>query len=488
MNLRVVTGQNPELMAKALAAQSQTFEQAAGIWGPGFSRKLMNAVMIMSRGDEGHGLVRKLKEMIKPLLSPGPAGAAKRAALFQGKGIPLHENMTQQEMIQWVMDIPAAAGSHPAFQSPTDREIIGGALLDWGSGSQFQTGQVFRERLKGHTSSSMAAEIARLGGDMGALAGASGQGAENLLSTKLYSFVNQFGNVLPEAITIVMKALEGLSGAANGLADTFAGWLKGKANQGAGWIAKAITYLRDIAGGVSTFPTGAVAGATAATKGLASEIGKGLLKFFAEGGATRIFDSVTLFFQEWGYKLPRLLGDAWQNLKAAAVTIVDYLGETLAYYVAILQDTLHNKFKIPFEYGVAKISIYLDDYLDMFGDNEGRNYAAELKELEAAYTGGRISNFGTDLENVDFTKKSSHADPLFAGITKPPPSLQFGEWMATDRSKEEQQIAVAREGLDLAKSFTNSFSHIEMRRYADDFLANVKVLAEWAQLNWDAFR
>jgi hypothetical protein len=480
-------------MAKALAAQSQTFEQVAGIWGPGFSRKLMNAVMIMSRGDEGHGLIGKLKEMIKPLLSPGPAGAAKRAALFQGKGIPLHENMTQQEMIQWVMDIPAAAGSHPAFQSPTDREIIGGALLDWGSGSQFQTGQVFRERLKGHTSSSMAAEIARLGGDMGALAGASGQGAENLLSTKLYSFVNQFGNVLPEAITIVMKALEGLSGAANGLADTFAGWLKGKANQGAGWIAKAITYLRDIAGGVSTFPTGAVAGATAATKGLASEIGKGLLKFFAEGGATRIFDSVTLFFQEWGYKLPRLLGDAWQNLKAAAVTIVDYLGETLAYYVAILQDTIHNKFKIPFEYGVAKMSIYLDDYLDMWGDNDGRDYANELKILNKAYAEGKKPQFYS-LSNLndsgwDFTKKRSHAFQ-WHGLThtRPPPKLKFGEWQATEISKEEQQLAVAREGLGLAKSFTNSFSHIGLKRYADDFLANVKVLAEWVQANWDALR
>ena len=64
MNLRTITGQNPEKMAKALAKQQQTFQEAAGIWGPEFSQKLMGAMQVMAQGRGGHEMVGKMMTFI----------------------------------------------------------------------------------------------------------------------------------------------------------------------------------------------------------------------------------------------------------------------------------------------------------------------------------------------------------------------------------------------------------------------------------------
>ena len=102
LNLREVTGQNPELMAKALAQQSQTFSEAAGIWGPGFSEKLMNSMKVMAVGNGGDEMVGQMMTMMKPLLEAGPEGMAKRAMLNQGRGPGLSADMSQSDMIEFI--------------------------------------------------------------------------------------------------------------------------------------------------------------------------------------------------------------------------------------------------------------------------------------------------------------------------------------------------------------------------------------------------
>ena len=367
MNLRVVTGQNPELMAKALAAQSQTFEQAAGIWGPGFSEKLMNSMKIMAQGRGGHEMVAKMMNMLKPLLEAGPEGMAKRAALNQGKGPNLHENMSQQEMIQWIMTSMESMGTNPAFQSAITRSVTGGGLLGMGGGAEFQTAQQMRSRLKGQTAGSLMADLARTGGDMDALAGPAGQGASELLSTKLARATNQFANVLPEAITIVQKSLDGLAESATGLADKFAGWLKGKANQGAGILATGITALR----GGSSDLGGMLGGLLAGEGGMLSGAMSGGSDFLKSGWKV-LSNSVMLLvkaFTEGGAlgALGDILKGWWDWMKAAIPHFLtgasELLGANVAFWAAegkALVDHLLASALVWADYFIGMIKLNMD--------------------------------------------------------------------------------------------------------------------------------
>jgi hypothetical protein len=358
-------------MAKALAAQSQSFEQAAGIWGPGFSDKLMNSMKIMAHGRGGHEMVKKMMDMVQPLLDAGPEGMARRAALLQGKGPQLHENMSQQDQIQWIMNIIGASGSHSAFQSPTTRKVTGDALLSWGSGSEFQTGQTMRERLKGHSAASLTADLERLGGDMSDLAGDAGQGADQLLSTKLANLVNPWADVLPEAITIVTKSLDGLAETAAGLSDKFAGWLKGKANQGAGLLATGITSLRGGSAGVGGMLSGLLSGGGGMLSGATSMLGKGLDHMgaggdFLKSGWKVLSNSVMLLvkaFTEGGVfgALGGIIKGFWDWLVAALPHYLkgtsELLGAHIEFWVANFSATVEHLMASAFAWGDYFLSV-----------------------------------------------------------------------------------------------------------------------------------
>jgi len=469
MNLRVVTGQNPELMAKALAAQSQTFEQAAGIWGPGFSEKLMNSMKIMAQGRGGHEMVAKMMNMLKPLLEAGPEGMAKRAALNQGKGPKLHENMSQQEMIQWIMTSMESMGSNPAFQSAITRSVTGGGLLGMGSGAEFQTAQQMSSRLKGKTAESLMADLERTGGDMEDLAGAKGQDAGQLMSTKLNKILNPWSDVLPEAIQKVSKSLDGLAEQfanwSGWLADTLKGWM----NIGADMLPDVIGGAKDMGGKVA----GATGGSLAAIGGLATETGKGLMKFFTEGdGAMRIFDAVILFFQEWGHKLPRLLMSVVSNLgnmlKYTFSWVKDFLNLFATNLMFDLQ-TLQMKFMNGFKLSMDLLMSHIAQFGDFWDDID---YEADRERMKEDSESGAGEFKGMSMR---VARNRAAMDKDTAG------EFNMPEWVASEASEKEEDIALAREQVRLLAYFKASFDGATMKTDLDTIKTDIGKVWKWLE-------
>ena len=478
LNLREVTGQNPELMAKALAQQSQTFSEAAGIWGPGFSEKLMNSMKVMAVGNGGDAMVGQMMTMMKPLLEAGPEGEAKRAMLNQGRGPGLSADMSQSDMIEFIKTSMKSMGDNPAFGTALTRKITGGGVLGMG-GSEFQTASNMTERLAGTSTSDLMdmIEQIKVGGGDGTVGEGAGnsQSEDQLMSVKLNNVINQFADVLPEAITKVGNALDGLAGSAAGLAGWVSGMLKGFANDGADLLADGIGGAKKLGGKIgapgSTDLTGTAGALAGAVGSLATETGKGLAKFFTDGnGLERIFDTVVLFFKEWAHKLPRLLGDVVSNLGNMLKYTFNWVKDFLTLFATNLMfdlQTLQMKFMSGFKLTMDLLMSHIAQFGDFWDDIDYEADRERMKEDSAAGTGEYKGMSTRVAANRQAMEKDSMGE------------FNMPEWVATDASEKEEDIAMAREQVRLLAYFKNAFDGDTMRGDLSEMKTEMSKIWKW---------
>lgn len=488
LNLREVTGQNPELMAKALAQQEQTFSEAAGLWGPGFSEKLMNTMKVFAQGNGGEQMVGQMMSLFKPYLQPGPEGMAKRAALTQGQGPGLSENMSQADMMSFFkLALDQAAGDNPMFGSAINRQITGGGVLGIG-GAEFNTANIMSQRLAGQSTSDFMDILAQIkvgGGDGTVGAGAGNSQSENqLMSVKLNNVINQFADVLPEAITKVGNALDGLAGSAAVLAGWLADMLKGFANDGADLIADGIGGVKKLGGKIgapgSTDLTGTAGALAGAVGSLAKETGKGLAKFFTDGnGLERIFDAVVLFFKEWGHKLPRIFKDVVSNLGNMLNYTFQWVTDTLT---LLFKNTMNDaqvmqmKFAQMVKLNVDLLGSHIKQALDMgFDDIDYEKQRRKFKEA-AKKGSGEYSGIGDE----DITRHDKLYTKISDGMGgRRPGEFNMPEWVASDISEKEEDIAMAREQVRLLSYFKNSFDGDTMKGDLSDIKTEMSKIWKW---------
>ena len=459
LNLREVTGQNPELMAKALANQSQTFQEAAGLWGPNFAKQLFKAVTVLARENGGDAMIPGLMELIKPFIQPGPEGAAKRGFLGQGNILEPSENMTQMETNQMLLDIIRSVGTNPAFGSALNKDVTGRAIGL--GGKEFQVAQEMESRLKGVTAQSLMSDLVRLSAD-GEI-GDGSQSVDQLMSTKMNNLTNQSADILTESILILSAAFDGLAGQAATLADWLAGILKGFAIGGATKVAGSVDLLGT---------TGALAGAVGS---LAKETGKGLYKFFTAGnGLERIFDSVVLFFQEWSHKIPRLLNDAILNLGNTLHYTFDWVkdfltlfGKNLIFDLKTIQMKVSNDFQLAMDLLGLTVKEAMDFGLD---DEDYDDVRAKMKADSHAGTGEYMaadSNSGVRNREKQMRER--------AGIRE----FSLPEMVASDVSEKEEDIGMAREQVRLLAYFKAAFDGDTMKGDLSELKTSMSSIWKW---------
>ena len=475
LNLREVTGQNPELMAKALANQSQTFQEAAGLWGPNFAKQLFKAVTVLARENGGDAMIPGLMELIKPFIKPGPEHAAKRAFLGQGNILEPSENMTQMETNQMLLDIIRSPGANAAFGSALNRDVTGRAVGM--GGKEFQVAQEMEGRLKGVTAQSLMADLVRLSAD-GEI-GDGSQSVDQLMSTKMNNLTNQSADILTESILILSAAFDGLAGQAATLADWLAGILKGFAIGGATKVADGVGGIKKKGGEIGAAgsvdllgTTGALAGAVGS---LAKETGKGLYKFFTAGnGLERIFDSVVLFFQEWSHKIPRLLNDAILNLGNTLHYTFDWVkdfltlfGKNLIFDLKTIQMKVSNDFQLAMDLLGLTVKEAMDFGLD---DEDYDDVRAKMKADSHAGTGEYMaadSNSGVRNREKQMRER--------AGIRE----FSLPEMVASDVSEKEEDIGMAREQVRLLAYFKAAFDGDTMKGDLSELKTSMSSIWKW---------
>ena len=479
MNLRLLTGQNPELMAKALARQSSTFQEVAGIRGEAFSRNLQDAMMAISQGTGGHVVLEDLMPIVKKLVQGGGEGYAIRGLLAGGKD--LNENTTSRELVDMILMAMKTLNTSSMFDSALQKVATGGA---WDiTGQMFQTSRKAMRDLAGKGGPELQKILDLMKTDLGQTDFGKAQSEDKLLSTKLNRVINQFANVLPDAILKVSKALNGLAPVAAGVAKTLSGYLKTGADLGAGGLTKLIGGVKSLVTPGGTLaslslgngaPKGAAMGIASGVGGLATEVGKGLMKFFTEGdGATRIFDAVILFFKEWGYKLPRLFNEVVLNLGNVLNYTFTWVTDKLTIWgMNIVNDleTLVMKATGHFKLTAALLGSTLAEAMDMgFKD---KNYGKERNKMRDQWKHGTGEYQGIgrrDYVNHNVRYKDKAGE------------FNLPEWQSIERSEKEEDIAYLRESVRLLAYFKASFDKDAMKGHTEDINTNIAKIWKWLE-------